>query len=129
MMAMMFEVQAEEQQREDRADARRGQGGQDRDRVDEALVEHAEDDVDGDERGQDQERLVGQRGLEGLARCPGSCPRTDGGKPISRSAAWMAVDGVAQSEAPRARLNDSVTAGNWPWWLDGERRACARRSA
>ena len=33
-----------------------------------ALIEHAEHDVDGHQRGQEQQRLVGQRGLEGLRR-------------------------------------------------------------
>ena len=46
---------------------------------------------------------------------PWKLPRTDGGNPTSRSAAWMA-ETASLSEAPRARLNESVTAGNWPWW-------------
>ena len=66
--AMTLEIGAAEQQRQDRADARRGQGREDRERVDVALVQHAEHDVDGDQRGQDQQRLVGQRGPEGLRR-------------------------------------------------------------
>ena len=36
------------------------------------------------------------------------------GKPISRSAAAMAST-ASPSDAPGARLNDSVTAGNCPW--------------
>ncbi len=55
------EVLAEQDQREQRADARRGQRRKNRDRVDEAFVEHAEDDVDGDERGENQERLIRER--------------------------------------------------------------------
>ena len=55
-------------QGEQRADARRGQRGEDRDRVDVALIEHAEDDVDGDERGEDEQRLVAERRLKGLRR-------------------------------------------------------------
>ena len=62
------QVGAAEQQRQDRADAGRGQRRENRDRVDVALVEHAQHDVDGDQRGQDQQRLVGERGLEGLRR-------------------------------------------------------------
>jgi len=34
--------------------------------MDVALVEDAEDDVDGDQRGEDEQRLVGERGLEDL---------------------------------------------------------------
>ncbi len=62
------ELGARDQQREQRADAGRGQRGDDGDGVDVALVEHAQHDVDGDQRGQDQQRLVGQRGLEGGGR-------------------------------------------------------------
>src|SRR5207245_1279525 len=55
-----------ELQRQQRADAGRRQRGQDRERIDEALVEDAEDDVDDDERRGDQRRFARQRGLEGL---------------------------------------------------------------
>ena len=51
-------------QRKQSAHAGRGQRGDDGDGVDVALVEHAEHDVDGDERGEDEQRLVGQRGLK-----------------------------------------------------------------
>ena len=53
-------------QRQHRADAGRGQGGQDGDRMDEALVEHAEHDVDREQGGADQHRLAVQRLLEHL---------------------------------------------------------------
>ena len=36
--------------------------------MDHAFVEHAENDVNRDHRGGDQQRLVGQRGLKGLSR-------------------------------------------------------------
>src|SRR5438093_545584 len=62
------EVHPADQQREQRTDAGRRQGGQDRERVDQALVEDAQDDVDRDQRRQDEQRLVGERGLEGLRR-------------------------------------------------------------
>ena len=64
MMRDDVEVVAGEHQRQQRADAGRRQRRQDRERVDEALVEHAQHDVDGDHRRQDQEQLVRQRGLE-----------------------------------------------------------------
>ena len=52
------EVGAAEHQREQRADAGRRQRREDRDRVDVALIEHAEHDVDRHQGGQDEERLV-----------------------------------------------------------------------
>ena len=60
------EVHVEDHQRQHRAHAGRRQGGQHRQRVDVALVEHAEHDVDRDQGGGDQQRLVGQRLLEHL---------------------------------------------------------------
>ena len=68
MSAMTLNSVPAQHQREERADAGRRQRRQDRDRVDVALVEHAEHDVDGDQRRQDQERLAGQRLAEGLRR-------------------------------------------------------------
>ena len=49
-------------------DARRGQGREDGDGVDVALVENAEHDVDGGERREDQDRLVAQGLLIGARR-------------------------------------------------------------
>jgi hypothetical protein len=43
-----------------RSETRRGQCGDDRDRVDRALVEHSEDDIDRDQRGEDQDRRAAQ---------------------------------------------------------------------
>ena len=59
------EVVVQQHQRQQRADARRRQRRQDGDRMDEALVEHAEHDIHRHDRGDDQEHLVGQRRLEG----------------------------------------------------------------
>ena len=66
------QVLAEPHQRQQRADAGRRQRGEDRQRMDEALVEHAEHDVDRDRRGEDQPRLAGERvcelgGVAGIA--------------------------------------------------------------
>ena len=52
--AMIVNSVPNSDQREQRADARRGQRREDRERVHQALVEHAEHDVDGEERGEDQ---------------------------------------------------------------------------
>src|SRR5208337_1146965 len=60
------ELVAEQHQRRERAEARRRQGRENRQRVDEALVEHAQDQIDADERREDQERHAGQRILERL---------------------------------------------------------------
>ena len=49
-----------------RADAGGGERGEDCDGVDEAFVEHSEDDIDRDEGGDDEEKLAGEGGLEGL---------------------------------------------------------------
>src|SRR5436190_5142210 len=48
-------------QRQNGADARRRQRRQNGDGVNVTFIEHAEHDVDGDDRGQDQPRLPGQR--------------------------------------------------------------------
>ena len=60
------EIEAEQHQRGDRPRARRGQGREDRQRVDVALVEDAEDQVDDEQGRQDQHRHGAQRGLERL---------------------------------------------------------------
>ena len=38
------------------------------------------------------------------------------GMPMPASACWMAST-AAPSDAPGARLNDTVVAGNWPIWV------------
>ena len=48
-------------QRQQRAEARRGQGRDDGQRVRQALVEHAEHDIDRQQRREDQERLLADR--------------------------------------------------------------------
>ena len=54
-----------DQQRQQRADPGGRQRRQDGDRVQQVLVQHAEDDVDGQQRRQDQQRHVAGEGLEG----------------------------------------------------------------
>ena len=54
------------QQRQERADARRRQRRENRDGMNVALVQHAQHDVHRHQRGQNQDRLVGQDGLESL---------------------------------------------------------------
>ena len=122
------EVEAEEQQREDRADARRGQRGQDRDRVDEALVEHAEDDVDGDEGGEDQQRLIGERGLERERRALEARRGRTAGSPISRSAPWMAATASLERHA-EGEVERERDGGELPLVARWRAACCAARSA
>ena len=61
MKAMTRELAAGDLQRQQGAEAGGRQGRDDRQRVREALVQHAEHDVDGEQRGQDQERLLADR--------------------------------------------------------------------
>ena len=110
------EIGAAEQQRQQRADAGRRQRRENRDRVDVAFVQHAQHDVDRDQRGQDQQRLLRQRGLKGLGRALEA--GLDAGRQV-RGPAWPArwPSTASPSETPGARLKESVTTGNWPWWL------------
>ena len=59
------ELGIEELQRQQRAEPGRGQRGNDRERMRQALVEDAEHDVDGNERGDDQQRLRADRLAKG----------------------------------------------------------------
>ena len=83
------EIEMDRHQHEQCADAGRGQGGQNGDRMDRALVEHAEDDVDGDQRGDDQDRLARERGRKALA-LPWKVVTSEAGLPLSCSICWMA---------------------------------------
>ena len=117
--AMTLSSMPATQQRQERADAGRRQRGEDRHGMDVALVEHAEDDIDRDQRRQDQQRLVRERGLEGLrgaleaaldARRQAELP----GRLLDRATA-------APSDMPGARSKESVTDGKLP--LVADRRA------
>ena len=110
------EVVAGDQQRQQRADAGRGQRREDRDRVDEALVEHAQHDVDGDDRRQHQQQLVRQRRLERRGRA------LERGDEALRQVDVLSRPGGSRSPRRRARnpgavSNEIVVAGNWPRWL------------
>jgi hypothetical protein len=58
------EIVAGHHQRQQRADTGRWQRRQNREGVNEALIEHAQHDVDGDDRRQNQEELIGKRRLK-----------------------------------------------------------------
>ncbi len=52
------QILTEQHQRQQRAHAGRGQRGKNGDGMDKAFVEHAEHDVDRDQRGEDQQRFI-----------------------------------------------------------------------
>ena len=85
--------------------------------MDIALVEHAQHDVDGDQRGENQARLIGQRSSGRRRPCPGSCAWMLAGKSISLLGLIDGLDGVAQ-RTPGARLKESVTTGKLPMVID-----------
>ena len=60
-----IQIETKEHEREQSAEAGRGQCREDRDRMHEALVEDPEHDVHGDDGGQHEQALVRQRTLEG----------------------------------------------------------------
>ena len=68
MMAIRLRSVPDEHQRQQRADAGRRQRRENRDRVDVALVEHAEHDVHRDDRREDQQQRAVERGAERLRR-------------------------------------------------------------
>ncbi len=84
--------------REQRADTGRGQGREDSDGMDEALVQHPQHDIDGDQRGEHQERRAGQRGLKTWA-VPWKLPCTLAGMCSSSTACWTASVACAQRSA------------------------------
>jgi hypothetical protein len=67
------EIKAERHQCHERAETRRRQGRQDRQRMNVALIEHAQDDADDDDRRRDEIKLAGQRRLECLRVALGNC--------------------------------------------------------
>ena len=119
MSAMIAEVGLEQHQREQRADARRGQRRQDRDRMHAALVQHAEHDVDGEERRENQQRLARQRCLE-RARVPWKLPRIVAGTPMRTSASSIASRRLRQRHASRQVERDASMRRTGP---GGSRRA------
>ena len=81
--AMTLSSVAAEHQRQERAHAGRRQRGEDRDRVDVALVQHAQHDVDRSRRRQDQQRLVRSEAWNAWA-VPWKLPWMLGGQPDLR---------------------------------------------
>ena len=116
MSAMTLKSVRHTQSARKRADAGRRQRRDDRDRVDVALVEHAQHDVDGDDRGEDEQRLARQRLVERLRRAHEV--RVHAGRHADARLRRRGSPFTASpSDSPGARLNEIVTAGNCPWWL------------
>ena len=103
-------------ERQQRADTGRGQRGKNGDRMDEALVKHAENDVDSDQSGENEQRFVGERIVERRRSALEIGLQAGGKLKVLRPTLSMSVMAVP-SEAFGARLNDTVTEGNCPWWL------------
>ena len=117
-----------EHQREDRAHAGRRQRRENRERVDVALVEHAQHDVDRDDARPGSASLHSPARPGTPAPCPGTRPRMLGGSPmLARRLRWPAPP--RPSDTPGARLNDSVTAGKLPLVVDRQRRRLGRSCA
>ena len=111
-------------QREDGADACRGKRRENRQRVDVALVEHAEHDVHGDQRGQDQPAFVGERRLKrgGRALEPGP----ESGRQPDPARGFL--DGLHRRAQRRAGREIERQRRRWKLALviDGQRRAGRR---
>ena len=101
------------QQRENRADSRRRQRRENRDWMDVALVENAENDIHRDDRRENQQRLVGQRRLEGLRR---ALERRLHAQRHSAFALRL-FDGLGRLAQRHARreVEGNRTDGNCPW--------------
>ena len=92
-----------------------GRPGENRQRVDEALVEDAEHDVDDEDREREHPAEARASSPGTPAPCPGSCPTPSPGS-VSRAAACTRAT-ASPSATPGRRLNDSVTDGSCPVWL------------
>src|SRR5215510_12649105 len=94
--------------------------------MDVALVEDAEDDVDGDQRSEDEQRLVGERGLEGLGRSleRGAEARRE---TETTGGGLDGGDGVAEGD-PGGEVEGEGDGGKLPLVVDREWRRTRRES-
>ena len=102
-------------QREERAEPGGRQARKNRERVDVALVERAEHDVDDADRHEQQQAEVAHRLLECLG-LPLEARRRPSAA-ASRSATSLTRAVAAPSETPGLRPKDTDTDGSWPEWL------------
>ena len=86
--------------------------------MDEALVEHAQHDVDRrPSRRGSASGFVRERVAKLKRRCPGSSACRLAGMCRCCVALSISSMAVAQGSIWAERLNETVTAGNWPWCL------------
>ena len=112
MIATTLRSWPKQHQRQQRAHAGGRQSGENRDRMNEAFIQHAEHDVDRHQRGQNQQRLIRQRILERRRRALKI--RLQAGRHV-HVFLHLVDRGIAlPSAAFGARLNETVTAGNCP---------------
>ncbi len=95
--------------------------------MDVALVKHAEHDVNRQERGQNQQRFVGERRLEGLRRALET--RLNRSRhPKLLLGSIDGAHGIAQRDA-RRKIERERDRRELALMIDGERRGCPPRSA
>ena len=99
-------------QSQKRAQPGAGQCGEDRNRMDQALVEHAEDNINREQRGQDEDGLIGHRLLENLSVTGKAAGYSCGHVQFAHGFSMTCV--ARSRDTPGARLNEIVTAANWP---------------
>ena len=104
------QIGVEQHQRQQRADAGRRQRGENRDRVNVALVQHAENDVDRGQRRGDQHGLVAERVLIGLRGSGERGAGSVGGRPTLRGRS-----SIASTASPSATSGREIEG-------DGHRR-------
>ena len=133
--AYRFSSRPEQQQREQRAEPGRRQPGQDRDRVDEALVEHPQHEVDHDHRAISSSSPAPAATRWNACAVPWKLGGHVGRQLISRAMRCDRGRRRRPATPPARRSNDSVTDGSWPGWLtvsgptSGGRTARPRRAA
>ena len=123
MTAMTDRSKPDQPMAQQRAGRRGGQARQDGQRVDEALIENAEHDVDGDDRAENEKRLVGGGVLErlgGAVEC-----RRDGLRHAELGLqAIDLLDAVAERHAVRQIVGDGHRR-QLPELVDGEQAGVA----
>ena len=113
MMPTAFKILAGNDQCEQRADACRRKSGKNRDWVDEALVQNAENDVDSHQGSKNKQGFVGKRIVERRRR-PLKVGLQAGGEVQEFLTAFSMSLIAVPREALGARLNETVTDGNCP---------------
>ncbi len=96
------QVLMKKDQRQERAHAGRRQRGKNRDGMDEALVEHAQHDVDRDQGGEDQQRLHSRASSGRTRPCPGNRPAGSPACCMSLLHSWSMASIALPSATPWA---------------------------